>query len=300
MKQNLTKTKGYDFIKQKYPDDKLIYFTDLPDLNEENVQVVIPTMKWLFCCLHTIIEYNDTFKKVLPDLIVVAGGKNTRFNDGKIPKLLASINSSETVLDNIIKKSKNRINNLYIITTTRYINDYINAKHNMCIIVDIGDNTHNFVQTLHLGLNKIIKNYDSKLRSTVLFMWSDCLLLNGNIISELNMHTTCSSVFNIPVAFETNPYAYIITENNRTVKDVQYRSNVAIDYALHDMSIFSINRYIFREIALRSNSCEETLSKLVQIIKECGLNTEFYITNYKTSSFNTNDELLDVRRSLYV
>ena len=152
------------------------------------------------------------------------------------------------------------------------------------------------MQTLHLGLNEITKLYDSEVRSSVLFMWSDCLLLNKNIISELNLYTTCSSVFKIPVALQNNPYAYIISEGDGIVNSIQYHSNAAIDYGLHDMSIFSINRYIFQDLArvIMNSSSEETLSTLVQTITCLGLKSEYYLTKYETASFNTQDELINI------
>jgi 2-phospho-L-lactate transferase/gluconeogenesis factor (CofD/UPF0052 family) len=265
MKHNVSKTNGYKYIYNKY-NDSILYLSDEDDV-DISMNKLICNQEYLLILLKTL----NSRKEYLNDLVIVAGGLNSRMNINK-PKLLMTING-KTVLDNIIENAQNYVRNIYVLTNNIYYDCYDKSKYN--VIKCYGYKTiipNGNLETLLYFKNNITSS------DNIIVIWGDCIPMNEGSFAELQYK---DNDFLIPAMLENNPYAYIQGRNN-IVDSIIFRRDKPTEYGLHDMSIFCLKLSLLKYI---EKDGELHLFDIIPFVK-----TEYFETKFKTTSFNTMEE----------
>jgi 2-phospho-L-lactate transferase/gluconeogenesis factor (CofD/UPF0052 family)/molybdopterin-guanine dinucleotide biosynthesis protein A len=302
-KKNVNKFEGLKYIINNYNTDSIQYISDEDDIksNSENLykfKKLILTQEECFMYLRVL----NNRKLFLPDLLIIAGGLNTRMNNNR-PKLLEKI-EDKTCLEHIYNNSKNFISNMYILTNTIYydffndvknISNISNKKYKVikCYGEESNDLPRGNLETLISGLKSL-----NNVKNDCLVMWSDCVPLDSRIFGEL---IDKKGSFIIPTQLEKDPYAYIEMEeeHNNHVKRVLFKKNDPTEIGYHDMSIFKIRLSVIRDIGIKllkehmkmNKDKEPHLFDLITCLYERENFATFYETDFPTLSFNSQIEL---------
>lgn len=303
MKTALHKNLGYQWVQQNNVNESTFYISDendIPELQDEH-KWIVPEARSLLAYLKWHNIYSMNKECMMPDLFIVAGGRNTR-NEGNI-KLLAPINGNTCVLGQILKNASDYVRHIYILITCKEHIEKLNAwlssasetKPNFVSVVCSWDGpTTGSLETLYFGLQQVgIENCSTQ----SLVMWSDCILPDARLVCELS-HMYGS--FIVPTEYIRNPYAYVVEDPDTpsVVKEIKLRSDVEVKYGYHDLSIFNLQMHtalpIMAEISsLQHNNREPSLFDIIPY-----LNCTFYESQYPTYSFNSRTELEVIQKQM--
>jgi 2-phospho-L-lactate transferase/gluconeogenesis factor (CofD/UPF0052 family) len=304
MKTILHKNLGYQWVQQNNPNESTFYISDeddIPELHDEHKWIIgqeeqqslLAYLKW-----HHFYWVNK--KCIMPDLFIVAGGRNTR-NEGNI-KLLAPIGNT-CVLDQILKNASDYVRHIYILTTCKDHQEKLNAwlssnsdtdSDFVSVICSWDGPTTGSLETLYYGLLQVgIDNCSTQ----SLVMWSDCILPDARLVCELS-HMYGN--FIVPTEYIRNPYAYVVEDSiiPGVVKEIKLRSDVEVKYGYHDLSIFNLQLHTALPVMADVSNLQHTIREpsLFDIIPY--LNCTFYESQYPTYSFNSRAELEMIQKQM--
>jgi 2-phospho-L-lactate transferase/gluconeogenesis factor (CofD/UPF0052 family)/molybdopterin-guanine dinucleotide biosynthesis protein A len=303
MKKNVSKIIGFNYIVNKYDlkyKNDLLYISDEDDVIDTDIDTNNKINKFIIKNqyeLYAYLKVLNSDKKIKNDLLIVAGGVNKRMNLD-YPKLLMKIDD-KTILDNIIEKARPHVNEIYLLTNDKYYNLFEeNGYQN--IVKCYGESEfipNGNLETIIYGINKLSK----KISNNVIIIWGDCVIPDGNIFME---NSFANSDFLISSKYEKEPYAYIIPKNKSRmiVQEIKFLKNEYVDYGIHDMSLFVININLlyslykkkYSTIYLNNKNKEKHLFDMIKIINENKNQVNYYLTDYPTYSFNTQEELKEL------
>ena len=298
MKCSLTKNMGYQWVQQNNPCESLFYISD-----EDDIPQIPEDKKWIVREPRSLLAYlkwhNLLSKEYLPDLFIVAGGKNTR-NDGNV-KLLTPFHQGGVtcVMDLVLKNARPYVRHIYVLTTCREHTDKIRSwvslreeEPDVSIVCGWDGPTSGSLETLYMGLLHVGVE---KCSTQSLVMWSDCILPDARLVCELShMYGT----FIVPTEYVSNPYAYVVEKQDApgVVDQIKLRSDAAVECGYHDLSIFNVQVHSLLPImaAASINKKEDGVRReqsLFDVIPHLRDKCTFYESQYPTYSFNSRTEL---------
>ena len=276
------------FVHNKYINDDLItYISDKNDINytsEDKIKYLEVSDIFTTNLFLKSIKLNIKY-----DFCIIVGGINKRMNID-YPKCLIEVDN-EIVLTKIIRNILPYANNVYICANNYYKHKFIEYTLNYANIrflyFDSYDKKQNYPrgngETIYQVLNEI-----HNLTDKLFILWGDIIISDNKIFEEM-YNQSCETIL-IPTKYKSNPYAYLILDEFKNVKDIGYKKNMEVSYGYHDQCIFLCDKHIIKEkLNLIINSDYEELDFL-SIIKYID-NISYYETKYTISSFNTIDEL---------
>jgi 2-phospho-L-lactate transferase/gluconeogenesis factor (CofD/UPF0052 family) len=264
------KDNGLRTIFEKHKHDNLLYVSDIDDVTLDVHKYIIPSLSSVHILLITLTHLSP----FLPDLIVIAGGKNTRNNH--IPKGTCILDTNQSVLDTIYDKSKRFIRNMYVITIDEYKNDYHSDKYHT---ISCGASTNGNQDTFERGMKQLSTS------SYTITCWSDAVVYDSIIFAELSVSY---DDFRIPCRVEKHPYAYLCIQNDN-VYDVRFQKTHPIEYGLHDLSVFQLCPIHLLRTTNNESSVEKNLFDYIRT-HHSTLRVGYYLSSSRIESFNTVEE----------
>jgi len=227
------------------------------------------------------------------DFCIIVGGVNKRMNID-YPKCLIVIDC-EIVLTKIIHNIIPYANNIFICCNNYYKNSFLEFNKSVDSYTNIKflyfnsiDGSQSYPkgngETVFQLLNKI-----SYLTDKLFIIWGDIIISSNKIFEEM-YNGQYNNDFLIPAKYEENPYAYLIIDNNNSVKDIEYKKNIEINYGYHDQCIFLCDKNKIKEkleILINQEYEECNFLDIVKLID----NISYFETNYPVKSFNTLSEM---------
>ncbi len=272
------KDNGLLYIIQHHPDDSFLYVSDMDDVTIDTNKYIISSLSHVHILLVTL----NNISHFLPDLIVIAGGKNTRNNN--IPKGMCIIENSKSVIDTLYNKSKSFIRNMYVFTIDKYMNDY---KSNTYKTINCTPSTLGNRDTFEIGIKQISSS------SYTIICWSDAIVFDSIVFAELSVSY---DDFRIPCRAEKNPYAYLCV-NNESIYDIRFQKTEPIEYGLHDLSIFQLCPSNLLQLPIDNEPLlERNLFDYIRYSNSI-IHTSYYISSSRIESFNTVEELHNILSS---
>lgn len=292
VKSDTDKLLGYLRIGDRHLQDNLLYISD-----EDDITKVPDQKKWIANNndVYLFLRWsNQLCKSLLPNLIIIAGGNNSR-NNGNLKLLEEISDDGVTVLNQTLKMTKHLINNVYIFTTHTHrtiLQQHVRGTG--VHIVSVGNlTTKGNLHTLSLGLRQT-----SNCSGQTIIMWSDCVLPNTCLIKEL---TSMFGKFIIPTEYIFQPYAYTICDKQGNVERVAFQKNEPATHGYHDLSIFSVQIPAIIPYIVTSLQKTENESSLFDIIPKMyrdGAYTTTYESKHKSFSFNSQSELQQLKTKI--
>lgn len=281
------------FVKKNFLNNSYTYISDINDINYTSND----NLKFLH--VNNIYTTNLFLKTILfnqkYDFCIVVGGINKRMNIN-YPKCLVQIDN-EYVLMKIINAIFPYANNIFICSNNYYKDKFMEFEKTLppfyknvnFLYFNSIDNQKNYPNGNGETIYQLLNTVD-KLTDKLFIMWGDIIISNNKIFEEM-YNLQYNNDFLIPTIYEKNPYAYLIIDNSKKVKKIEYKKNNPIDVGYHDQCIFLCDKNkIKNNIRFLLNEKTEKEINFLDIIKYMN-NVTYYETKYPLKSFNTLEEL---------
>lgn len=288
MKADLDKDFAYKWLCRTYQHESIFYISDEDDIQcTKDKWIVPPPGVYVFIRCQNIID-----KSCFPDLIIVAGGKNTR-NSGR-PKLLMTVpNKDMTILEQTISVCEDYVRNIYIFTSQEYAVMIPESPKYKKVVVCGDEGTRGSLETVYLGVTKASPPISKS--GQTLIMWSDCVLPDSRLVAELSCKY---GPFIIPTEHVESPYAYIVADKGSNhVKEIRLQSRHPIAEGYHDLSIFNVQLRVLLPVMaeLVSKDCKQTtelaLFDAVPVLRKQCKDAVYYESRYPSFSFNSQSDM---------
>ena len=239
-------------------------------------------------------------------LLIIAAGKGTRMGDQTIPKALRTI-CGETNIERTIANASNVYDNIFVVvsdTQTHHFMEY-DFINTISISSGLGDGDAILKAMTSLEENGLIfDDYNTTI------LWGDTYIENSNIFEEI---TEREDFFSIPVKLEKDPYvSFAINDDNEVMYTLFSKYGEKQSYGLHDQSIFrttdteqfyidllQYRNYNWKGSRYATENGEMNMLNLMHYFYNSGNPAKVYITDYRTFSYNTEEELQEISNKLF-
>lgn len=190
------------------------------------------------------------------NIIIPLGGKGDRFkkNGYEIPKPLIKIFEKtmiEYVLDNLLLNSEDKIFIIYNFKLNNYdFSNYIKEKYNHIELIQINKDTKGASETLFLGLNQILNNFNYNEKCLIL----DCDTFYTQNIVEIFRNTNYNTIFYTKNYNSEAIYSYIELDDNENVINIKEKNKISDNAntgAYSFVNIHELNNYC--QLVLENN-----------------------------------------------
>lgn len=198
------------------------------------------------------------------NIIIPAGGKGERFlkNGYSLPKPLINVFGKEmilNVLDNLNFNIDDKIFIIYYNIYNNNIEDIIFTKYTNVKLIKLNYQTNGAVETLLVGLNKILKNSNNK-KTIVL----DCDTFYTEDILSLYREIDSNAIFYTKNTDKNPIFSYVLYDSNNIVTEIKEKVKIS-DNA-------NTGAYCFKDINELYNYCELVIKNNITF------NNEYYIS----------------------
>jgi HAD superfamily hydrolase (TIGR01509 family) len=190
------------------------------------------------------------------NIIIPLGGKGDRFkkNGCKVPKPLIKVFEKtmiEYVLDNLTLNSEDNIFIIYNFKLNNYnFQEYISKKYVKINFIEINQDTKGAVETLFLGLNVILNEYEYHNKCLIL----DCDTFYTQNIIEIFRNTTHNTIFYTKKYNSEVIYSYIEFDNNKNIINIAEKNKISDNANTGAYSFIDINTlYYYCQHVLENN-----------------------------------------------